>query len=531
MSGGGDGQGLGGTPAGDGGRSSGGAGGSGGVGDDATGGRGGAGGSGAGGSGGAENPGRPLNEFPTILPERGESCSELSCPENSTCVQGPQVAQCVCDVGFRIAGDSCVDVDECALELHGCHEDASCENSEGSYACTCESGVGDGFFCGESQCAPDLCGTGTCVETAAGPACDCPLGTGGLHCEIDCSGPLEFSPELEVAVRQHIGKASEEIFASDLENVIGLGAYNQGIPDLSGLECWTSLRTIDLSSNNITDISALSGLSRLTSLSLGCNPIEDLTPLSHLSRLTFLNLEMYSDCPSDLPLDDLSPLGHLRQLTGLQIGGRKVGSMEPLSTLKNLEHLILQGTGISDLSPLSGMRRLSLAYLYRNDITSIAPLLGAPWLLELWLSGNPLDGLEGLENLPRLLTLDISEVGISSSPVYSQLTRLHSLSAQGNGIVDAAPFGELTDVAEIQLNENEIEDITPLAQLTRASYLGLMNNKIQDLSPFVDNPDFGKSGSLSIGYNPLDCETQTPHIQALESRGMKVWQGNGICAE
>lgn len=532
VSGGGGNEGLGGSPTGGGGSNSGGAGASGGTGGDAAGGGGsGSGGSAGSGTGGTESPDFPLAEFPTIFPERVTRCDELTCPENSTCVQGAQVAQCVCDIGFRIEGDACVDVDECSLEIHGCHEDASCENSEGSYTCTCESGGGDGFFCGESQCTSDLCGTGACIETAAGPACDCPLGTGGLHCEIDCSGPLEFSSELEAVVRQNIGKGSGDILASELENYTSLSAYDKGISDLSGLECWTSLRTIDLASNNLTDISALAGLSQLTSLNLNCNPIEDLTPLSHLSRLTFLNLELYSHCPSDLPLPDLSPLGHLRKLTGLQIGGRKVSSIEPLGHLKQLERLILVDVGISDLSPLSDMHRLSVLYLYGNDITSIAPLLRAPWLLDLWLQENPLSSLDGLQRLPRLLELEISEVGISESPVYSQLTRLHSLSAQRNGIVDAAPFGHLTEVAEIQLTDNEIEDIAPLAQLTRVKHLGLASNKIKDLSPFVNNAEFGNSGSLAIGDNPLDCETQTPHIQALESRGMTVWQGNGICPQ
>jgi len=134
VSGGGGNEGLGGSPTGGGGSNSGGAGASGGTGGDAAGGGGsGSGGSAGSGTGGTESPDFPLAEFPTIFPERVTRCDELTCPENSTCVQGLQVAQCVCDVGFRIEGDACVDVDECSLEIHGCHEDASCENSEGSY--------------------------------------------------------------------------------------------------------------------------------------------------------------------------------------------------------------------------------------------------------------------------------------------------------------------------------------------------------------------------------------------------------------
>lgn len=498
-----------------------------------AGGGGGAGGSSAGGSGsgGTENPDLPLDQFPAIFPERLTSCDDLECPENSSCVQGWNVAQCVCDVGFRIEGDSCVDIDECELGLDGCADGASCDNTEGSYACTCDSGEGDGFFCGESECTTDLCGTGTCIATAAGAACECPLGTGGLHCELDCSGPLEFSPELEAVVRQEIGKDSGDILASDFENHAYLSAYDRGITDLSGLECWSNLRNIDLGTNNIKDISPLAGLSQVTWLNLPCNPVEGLSPLSHLSRLEFLNLEMYSNCPTDLPLGDLSPLGHLQHLKGLQIGGRKVDSIQSLGALKQLERLVLVNAGVSDVSFLSDMHRLSVLYLYGNDISSVGPLLDGLSLLDVWLYSNPLESIDGLEALPRLLELNVSEVGISSSPTYGKLHRLHALSAEGNGIVDATPFGMLTDVPEIQLSRNQIVSIEALAQLSHVSYLGLMGNQITDLSPFVDNPEFGKSGSLSVGDNPLDCATQTPHIEALESRGMTVWQGNGICSD
>ena len=33
------------------------------------------------------------------------------------------------------------DVDECALETHECHPDATCENIWGSYNCTCPPGT------------------------------------------------------------------------------------------------------------------------------------------------------------------------------------------------------------------------------------------------------------------------------------------------------------------------------------------------------------------------------------------------------
>ena len=44
------------------------------------------------------------------------------------------------------------DVDECTANTHNCDSNAACTNSDGSYACACNTGYeGDGIICeGES---------------------------------------------------------------------------------------------------------------------------------------------------------------------------------------------------------------------------------------------------------------------------------------------------------------------------------------------------------------------------------------------
>ena len=40
------------------------------------------------------------------------------------------------------------DIDECFLGLDGCHENATCYNTNGSFHCMCDEGYdGDGFLC------------------------------------------------------------------------------------------------------------------------------------------------------------------------------------------------------------------------------------------------------------------------------------------------------------------------------------------------------------------------------------------------
>ena len=40
------------------------------------------------------------------------------------------------------------DIDECLINRGGCHSDATCKNTKGSFICTCKTGYsGDGFSC------------------------------------------------------------------------------------------------------------------------------------------------------------------------------------------------------------------------------------------------------------------------------------------------------------------------------------------------------------------------------------------------
>ena len=45
-------------------------------------------------------------------------------------------------------GTLILDILECNLETDGCHDNATCSDTDGSYTCTCDIGyTGDGFNC------------------------------------------------------------------------------------------------------------------------------------------------------------------------------------------------------------------------------------------------------------------------------------------------------------------------------------------------------------------------------------------------
>lgn len=98
------------------------------------------------------------------LASDGRSCvdfndclDERQCPgENFMCVNNVGGFQCVCKNGFRLSGDLCVDVNECASAP--CEHD--CINTPGSYKCSCFEGFTEDpespdkckLHCGKMEC-------------------------------------------------------------------------------------------------------------------------------------------------------------------------------------------------------------------------------------------------------------------------------------------------------------------------------------------------------------------------------------------
>ena len=83
--------------------------------------------------------------------ENVNECKLTPCDENATCQNTLGSYNCQCNDGFDGDGFSCVDVSECTIldsRQHQFSKFATCSNALGSNTCKCYSGFkGDGYKC------------------------------------------------------------------------------------------------------------------------------------------------------------------------------------------------------------------------------------------------------------------------------------------------------------------------------------------------------------------------------------------------
>ena len=108
---------------------------------------------------------------------------------SGTCVadNGSDAGNVTCDAGYSDDGTgTCVDTNECKQGTDDCSDLATCNNVDGSYACTCDSGfTGSGHGTGgctdidECDADPSPCANGPCNNKPGSYACgDCVAGYG-----------------------------------------------------------------------------------------------------------------------------------------------------------------------------------------------------------------------------------------------------------------------------------------------------------------------------------------------------------------
>ncbi|XP_015772622.1 PREDICTED: fibrillin-1-like isoform X11 [Acropora digitifera] len=136
-------------------------------------------------------PGIPLFAFCNMTTEDINECtaSPSACHLNAQCNNTIGSYHCTCNPGYTGNGKTCTDVNECTSSLSVCHMNAHCSNTIGSYQCACNPGyTGNGKTCtdiNECTALPSACHLNAqCNNTIGSYHCTCNPGyTGnGITC-------------------------------------------------------------------------------------------------------------------------------------------------------------------------------------------------------------------------------------------------------------------------------------------------------------------------------------------------------------
>jgi len=135
-----------------------------------------------------------------------------------------------------------------------------------------------------------------------------------LSLKVSEDAKINFTdPGLRSAVEDKVNKDWDEtIYKSDVIDITTLNARSEGITDLSGLEYFTNLRTLDLGNNSLEKLTPLTKLTNLQTLKLSNNELKDINALKGLTSLTYLDI-------SDNYIKDFTPLKYLTKLTTLYL--------------------------------------------------------------------------------------------------------------------------------------------------------------------------------------------------------------------
>ncbi|AKA68125.1 leucine-rich repeat domain-containing protein [Clostridium scatologenes] len=321
---------------------------------------------------------------------------------------------------------------------------------------------------------------------------------------IDCTDDnvvIFKDRNLEKAVRSEINKPSGDIYKSDVERIVSLKPYAEGIQDISGIENLINLQFLDLSQSKINDISELKNLSKLQTLLLNDNEISDIGSLQNLTDLKQLDLE-------DNRISDITPLQYLSDLSELSLKNNRITNISRLKWLTNLKTLYLSKNQISDYSPVKGyydnlidkdfnmsdstdskdiviFKDENLEKAVRDKInkeTGDIYITDVKNIISLNASHKNIKEISGIENLTSLQTLDLGNNQITDISVLSSLTNLEMLNLSYNEFSDISKLKGLTKLETLNLKSNEIQDISAIQILNNLKSLNLSNCKISNIN-------------------------------------------------
>ncbi|GAA0729997.1 hypothetical protein GCM10009430_40790 [Aquimarina litoralis] len=292
--------------------------------------------------------------------------------------------------------------------------------------------------------------------------------------ETTCGYTLIPDANFEAALSVYDDIASDGLIPTDrIENVSIVNVANSGISDLTGIEAFVNLETLNVNSNNLSviDLSNNSNLeilnafdNELTSIDLSRNTqVERVylgeNQLSTIDVSTNTILEVLDIHDNGIAILDLSLNVNLEELNANNNG---ISSID-LSNNTLLEEVSLDGNDITTIN-ISGLTNLEFLYLEDNNLSSIDVTTNSS-LGELLLNDNTALSSLDLTNNGDIRLVYCNNCSDLSSITFGNSTDLETIQLDNTALTNI-DLSLLVDLREISLRETDI------------TFLDLSNNPI-----------------------------------------------------
>ncbi|XP_057715236.1 leucine-rich repeat-containing protein 9 isoform X3 [Corythoichthys intestinalis] len=311
--------------------------------------------------------------------------------------------------------------------------------------------------------------------------------------------------------------------------------------DLSPIDLFLNLNTINLDHNNLTCFSGIIHLPNVKVLYLNHNRIESILPRqkTFLTNRQLLHNKVHSSgygqqtlCKGNRllpPTIILEPLMSSLEILHLSNNGISNMANLELSRLTNLKVLFLQGNEISQVEGLEGLHQLKELVLDRNRIRGLYEnsLISQSVLVELHLTENRIRELNHLYPLAELrkLFLGMNKLqDISELDKLDVLPSLTELSVIGNPVARNSlhrptvmrnlPQLQVLDGITVTLEERTRAEITDTTQCEECCAAGLESN-LTGLTTYMPVRGMTMSGiqNLIHGHEAIPSNKDEPQVQ------------------
>ncbi|XP_030632537.1 leucine-rich repeats and immunoglobulin-like domains protein 2 [Chanos chanos] len=340
------------------------------------------------------------------------------------------------------------------------------------------------------------------LETCPSP-CSCSGGPDGAQM-LDCSrrrlpsAPLNTPAWITHVMLNHNELMSVPSLGDVSSNITHLSLVHNRISEVSAeqLQPYTSLETLDLSSNSISEIRVGSfPPMQLKYLNLSSNRISSLEPgcFDNISSLLVLKLNK-NRLTSLLPKVFTLPSLHF-----LELKRNKIRTVESLvfKGLESLRCLRMQRNGVTKLmdGAFFGLNSLEELELEHNNLTELNKgwLYGLHMLRVLRLSQNAVGIIrpDAWEFCHRLEDLDLSHNHLSrlEGSAFAGLSLLQNLNLGENAIshLGEGIFSNLANLLSLDIRNNEIslaieDSVSVFVGMKKLNTLVLQRNKIRSIT-------------------------------------------------